>query len=183
MNNIWFTISGKGQLIDLIKDFACTNDSIIDLGSGDGCMTYRLRSKGYKYVIPVDVVDKSKCVHPQIYNGIDIPFVQSDIVICAFVLHHVSRQIELLKEIRRVTKKYFLLFEDIPETKYELELARRHSGSHWGECVHCFHNAREWKKIMSDIGFSLIYFESVHILPFADTPLWYPQRRGFFVFK
>ena len=66
-------------------------------------------------------MDKSICHHPIIYNGRKIPLKDHsiDLVIVAFVLHHVNHQLELLKEIFRVSKKYVLIIEDTPSNSLQ----------------------------------------------------------------
>jgi 2-polyprenyl-3-methyl-5-hydroxy-6-metoxy-1,4-benzoquinol methylase len=112
--------------VSKIVNYLKFDDKILDLGSGDGCTGSKLESFGFQ-VFPIDVVMKNKvhCLKPQIYDGKIIPYPSKyfDVTICAFVLHHVPIQIELLKEIRRVTKRYLLLFEDTqklnPTTLYQ----------------------------------------------------------------
>jgi len=51
-------------------------------------------------IINMDVVNKSKCNKPIIYDGYKIPLKDKsvNVTVCAFVLHHVKNQIELLKK-------------------------------------------------------------------------------------
>ena len=160
-------------------------DKILDVGSGDGCITSEIVNRGYN-VRAIDVVDKGKCFIPETFDGKTIPFndKEFDVGIVSFVLHHVDDQIDMLRELRRVCKRVLIL-EDIPGKNWlDKFLISEHSRSDWGGGnVGNFHSLHEWEQIFADIGLRTVHVEKVNRLyyPFSDRPWFYPINRAFMV--
>lgn len=170
---------------DRIKPYINKEDGILDFGSGDGCLTKYLIDQGYKNTVGIDVVSKGKCMDTVLYDGRTIPYPDKyfDVAICAFVLHHTSDQELLLKEIGRVTKKYILIFEDIPENMIDKYMVSQHALSEWGRCNECFHTNDEWKNIFKRFGMKLIGHERISRweFPFSNQPWIYCVPASLFI--
>ena len=175
----FFRNNGSNLRIGRIKQFIQPNDIVLDLGCGSCCLGTQL--SGVK-VINMDIVNKSKCGAPIIYDGHKIPLPNKsvDISICAFVLHHTNNQIELLSELSRVTKRVILIFEDTPEYKIDDLFTNFHGGSHWGKGS--FHCNETWEKIFNRLGMKVILNDRIgRIYPFSDRPWFYPVPKRMYV--
>lgn len=160
----------------MVKKYANDAVTILDLGCGSCCTTKKLRESGRK-ITSLDVVDKGVCVRPQLYDGHTIPFPDNtfDLGICAFVLHHTEKQLEILKELKR-TCNLVLVLEDTPKTKSEWKYALKHSKSDWGACAKCFRNTSSWEMIFQQLNFKILAKEMISkwTCPFSKKPFFYP---------
>ena len=90
-------------------------DSVLDVGCGAGRFGDAIAKRFSAKVAGVDVVDYVDAPIPvQIYDGDEIPFADDsfDVVVLAFMLHHVQDQDKLLKEAVRVSRDRVIVFED-----------------------------------------------------------------------
>jgi ubiquinone/menaquinone biosynthesis C-methylase UbiE len=153
--------------------------TILDLGCGDCC-----RSVKNKEITYIDIVNKSKCNKPIIYDGSKIPLPDKsiDIVIVSFVLHHVNDQDKLIKEIFRVARKYVLINEDTPSNGIQSYFNRLHAGyGEWGTNYNGFHSLKWWYNKLSSYGKVLV--NSIYVLPvMRNFPfIYYTDRTSFLV--
>lgn len=89
--------------------------SILDVGAGSGIFSKRVSEEFNANVIGVDIIDyKDEDIDVHLFDGKKIPFDDNsfDIVFAAFVLHHDKRHAPLLKEMRRVSRKTIIVYED-----------------------------------------------------------------------
>lgn len=184
----WYGRSRK-RIFERIHRHLKPSDRILDVGSGDGCLVSLLRQHGFNCQ-GLDVVKRFTCAEPILFDGVLIPFQDAtfDVVLCNFVLHHVAskdHQLALLQEMRRISRRLVIIFEDTPENALDWELADMHAQSDWGSCRACFHTATEWKRLLSGAGFVLRAEEVMqiprHEYPFAATPWFYPLVKTGFV--
>lgn len=179
---VHFYFNYSNLRIERIKKFTKPGDYILDLGCGDCCLTSKINNVN---IINVDVVDKSKCSKPILYNGrrIPLPDKSVDVSICAFVLHHTNNQAELLLELKRVTKRVILIFEDTPEYKIDDVLVNIHGDSHWGKGS--FHSNEKWEKIFNHLGMNILVNDKIGRLtfPFSGRPWLYPVQKRMYVLK
>ncbi len=108
------------QRIDYIKKFIDISEmeNIFDLGCGSGFSTFLLDKEVPGKVIGGDRSMQMLSFHPmkdKIINldAYKLPFKdeQFDLVNIWEVLHHIENPVDILSEIRRVTKKYIVIFE------------------------------------------------------------------------
>ncbi len=99
------------------------SEKIIDIGSGNGMITYTLKTKGYQ-VTPLDVANLSivPTVETVVYDGQKMPFENQtfDTALLLTVLHHCPDPIIVLKEAQRIAKQ-LIIIEDVysnPIQKY-----------------------------------------------------------------
>lgn len=172
-----FYYNYKVKRVNRVRDYVKNGDKILDLGSGKSCLKKNLRKD--VEVISIDVKDFGKCDHPIIYDGKNIPLADKsvDVSVCSFVLHHTNNQIQILNELKRVTKRLVIIMEDIPENSFDRYLTIQHSKSHWGTCAECFKTETEWIDILEK------YFKVDKVIiprfefPFSQKPLIYPIKR------
>jgi SAM-dependent methyltransferase len=102
--------------IDFIRAHAPLTGSILDLGCGNGIFTQRLSVEG----AIVTGLDLSPYLLNQNPHGVLtcgdatlLPFADAsfDLVFEANLLHHVSDESEVIREMHRVTRKYVVLLE------------------------------------------------------------------------
>lgn len=88
---------------------------VLDVGAGSGTFLKRVTSAFDAKVIGVDIIDyQEDDVDIQLFDGKKLPFDDDsfDVVFAAFVLHHDKRHASLVKEMRRVSKKVIVVYED-----------------------------------------------------------------------
>jgi SAM-dependent methyltransferase len=157
--------------------------TVLDLGSGSGCISLALKQRGYK-VTPADIVMKGTCMKPEVIlqDGKPLPFPDNsfDVCICAFMLHHARTQMDILKEIKRVCRIAFV-YEDTPSTDIQWKYAQKHAQSDWGHGY--FHDTDAWKKIFRKHGFRLLQCVPMGNLtcPFARKPWYYPVDKTLYI--
>ncbi len=91
-------------------------DKVLDIGCGNGHFGHAVEDHYKAKVSGVDVVDYAQAEIPTaLYDGKTIPHADNtfDVVILAFMLHHVKHQKELLAEAIRVSKGHVIIFEDV----------------------------------------------------------------------
>ena len=93
-------------------------ESLLDMGCGNGFSTFYLAKRVPGYVVGGDYSQKMLLYHPMKGRVINLdayhlPFKdnQFDLVNIWEVLHHLENPASVLNEIRRVTKKYVVIFE------------------------------------------------------------------------
>ena len=157
------------------------SDKILDVGCADCCLTKRLQTMGYE-ITGLDVVNEGKFFQPTIYDGGRFPFPDNsfDVIICAFVLHHIPNYLETLEEIQRVTRKSVLIFEDTPKNQFDWKLANLHESSKWGRGN--FHQEKEWVDIFK-ANFSSVNAQPISRFefPFSKQPFFYPMPANLFI--
>jgi ubiquinone/menaquinone biosynthesis C-methylase UbiE len=115
-----------------LEKYLSKNDSILDVGTGNGLVAKLIREKIGARVTGIDVIDINHAPDKTIiFNGHEIPFGDNSfsVSICPFVLHHAANQEKLLEETRRVTQSAIIILEDIPQTFYDKILGFLHKFS------------------------------------------------------
>ena len=117
--------------VSLIAPHLEPGDSILDVGCGSGYVTAALAELGHE-VWGVDIVDTRKTEHPlfKLYDGltIDFPDRRFDVVVLAFVLHHVPNELKprLVDEARRLCRRTLVVLEDTPRNRIDRFFSNRH---------------------------------------------------------
>lgn len=100
----------------------CT--SLLDLGCGDMILTEHIHKRSDLAVTGIDTVNSNLSHLPlTIYNGDTIPFPDKsfDATMVAYVLHHCIDIPSVLREMKRVTSKKLIIFEEV----YRSDASRR----------------------------------------------------------
>ncbi|WP_299755816.1 class I SAM-dependent methyltransferase [uncultured Pontibacter sp.] len=89
---------------------------ILDIPSGAGAFTQRLKDHGYKNILSVDVVNGLQIEHDQFMQGDmtkPLPMAENsvDVVVCIDGIEHISKQFDFTKEVHRILKPggYFIV--------------------------------------------------------------------------
>ena len=90
-------------------------DKVLDVGCGNGQFAHALGKRFSAHVEGVDVVDYVNApITVDIYDGVSLPFEdnQFDVIVLAFMLHHVANQEALFAEVMRCSSDRIIVFED-----------------------------------------------------------------------
>jgi SAM-dependent methyltransferase len=107
------------------------------------------------------------------YDGHHIPFEDNyfHTTLVMFVLHHVPHQLELLQEIKRVTRHKIIVIEDIIDESKCVVLATLLTKLHYlffeqsMDTIQYQHNRDEWLNILGKTG-------KVHTHPIESSPYY-----------
>jgi SAM-dependent methyltransferase len=118
--------SGEAREIDYrinqMKGAIKKGDFVLDIGCGSGRFCLAIQTKIGARVMGVDVIDYASAPVPiEIYDGAKLPFPDNhfDVVIMAFMLHHVENQDILFSEAVRCSKSRLIVFEDAYQTYWQ----------------------------------------------------------------
>lgn len=107
----------KKGLANLISPLCADNSHILDIGCDDGVLSQILIKKNHSLaIVGIDIQGNRPAKIPRkIYDGKRIPYQdkQFDITMAVDVLHHTRDIGSLLKEMKRVTKKYIIIKDQV----------------------------------------------------------------------
>jgi len=173
-----------------IARHAGSSSSLLDVGCGDMVITRYINdiSPGKK-VMGVDVVDYRQTNMPfLLYDGNSLPFADEsfDTVYAIFVLHHCTDEVQVLKEMLRVSKVNVIIIEDIFDSvlgKYITYLndwvGNRMESADIPIPFH-FHSDAQWKDIFDLLRSRVDYEKRVYQLPF---PVNFTRQKLYVVSK
>lgn len=172
--------------ISLLAPHLHDGDRVLDVGCGSAWVTAALASRGHE-TWGIDIVDCRRAAldHFALYDGvtIDFPDASFDVVLLAFVLHHVpdDDKPRLLAEARRVCRRALLIVEDTPRTAFDRLVSRRH-GEKYRRSIGStapfgFYTQGEWEQLFARERLELI--ESRRLGRFCRDWLQ-PYARAFF---
>ncbi len=98
-----------------IGDFIKTGDRVLDVGCGNGKFGEAIAEKYTAEVRGVDVVDYADAnITIDFYDGHCLPFEDDsfDVIVMAFMLHHVKHQDEIFREALRCSRRGLIVYED-----------------------------------------------------------------------
>lgn len=101
--------------MDDIGDFISADDTLLDVGCGNGQFGEALAKKFGVTVRGVDVVNYANADIPiDLYDGVHLPFEDNsfDVIVMAMMLHHVEHQEELFDEAIRCSRRAIIIYED-----------------------------------------------------------------------
>ena len=113
-------LRGRVRDAEILRAYINPTERVLDLGSGAGMLARDLQALTGAHLTLIDTVDYHKVALPfQLYDGTRIPFPNKhfDVTLLALVLHHLPHygaQQDLLREVRRVTKRSILIIEIAP---------------------------------------------------------------------
>lgn len=167
LRNYYFRKGGRKfsekKISTFINDLA-PNETILDIGSGGGLISYLLKQKGFN-VTPLDITKGNyhPDVEPLVYNGKDMPFPEKsfDCGLLLTVLHHVENNEKLLMESARVCRKVIII-EDIYDNKFLqffTYLADSIINFLYAPCPHTNRTDAEWRRLFEENDFQLMSAE------------------------
>ncbi|NNC96142.1 MAG: methyltransferase domain-containing protein [Chitinophagales bacterium] len=164
--------------IDHVSNYIRTEESIVDIGCGNGLLTHMLREHNYN-VTPVDIEDLSysPLVKPIVYNGVLLPFendeFQTGLLIA--VLHHTKDPIELLKETSRIANDIVIL-EDVFYNrlqKWMLFLIDALINLGYSDLNFSHKTDREWKEIFTNLNLEVVEEKRIKTLLIFNQIIYY----------
>ena len=151
--------------------FLSPNETIIDIGSGNGLICFHLRKEGFQ-VTPLDVVNMpfDESVSPVVYDGETIPFDDKtfDTAMILTVLHHTDEPEVIIKEAKRIAKRVIII-EDIyknPIQKYATFAMDWLVNLGYSYNPHTNKNDAGWKKTFQEMDLELVHTSQWRVLLF-----------------
>ncbi len=186
-----FAIRKARIKLDRLQDLYRHDDSILEIGSGNGALSMLLKDGDYN-VQTVDIENKSifPSITPQLYDGNILPFNDGAFHISQMItmLHHTPEPKLMIKEAMRVSDK-LIIMEDVYSTLFQKYITWfTDSLVNWEFASHPHTNKtdREWKSLFEKLGleitevkyhpgFMLFYSQITYLL--VKRKDWEPTRR------
>lgn len=148
----------------LLADLVPAGAVVLDVGCGDGTIGYLIgQMKPTALVHGIEVAPRPSClIECRGFDGVHIPLSDASVDACLFVdvLHHTTNIAGLLREARRVTRRYVLIKDHLCEGKFDRTVL---SVMDWvgnrGRGVRLPYNYQskvQWHQILSDCGLRLV---------------------------
>ena len=180
---IYFPFNKK--MIKEMSPYIKKGDRFLDFGCGHATMSFLVsRDLGAK-TTGIDVRDVRDFKIPfKKYDGQNILFPDNhfDAVLSSYVLHHAPDAGKLLREIKRVCRRYIIIYEDTPTNHFQRVFCRLHGRFFNGffkigsKCS--FLSIEEWQKIFQKERLKLVHQKHLKLFnPFYIT------RRTLFVLE
>jgi len=163
------------KCIQLLSD-NCKSGKVLDVGCGDGAMTYMLFKKGYE-ASGVDISEKGIELAVEMHSKrqtncsfycediANLPDHTYDGLICSDVIEHVEDPQKLIKEATRVVKKGGCIVFSTPIRITEHPLDQEHLVEWFPE---------EWKELFSD--FDNVTYAKSHPVALMELMNWGKMR-------
>ena len=161
--------------------------TILDVGGGYGVKGDNIEKWNphkFKYSC-IDVTAQGRCTE---FDGEKIHHKDKsfDVVTFVYSLHHAGdASFELLREAKRVAKKYVVVLDDLTgETDHTLNFQFGHGGCQFKEDeprVCMFRSDREWREIFGFVGLRVQYAADLKELFHCEEN--YKIKRGFYVLE
>ena len=147
---------------------------ILDFGSGSSCLI----SKKFNNlnITSIDIMPSKENNYIQYDGNVKrLPFSDKsfDIVISCFVIHHIEDQVNVIKELKRISD-YVILYEDNIAEAPNNFIASNIVRSHYlflhqePDCIKYMHSPDKWEKLFSS---KIIYKENINgVLTYGFVP-------------
>jgi SAM-dependent methyltransferase len=144
--------------LSLVAPHLRPGDSVVDVGCGWGYVTAAIAAT-HPDTWGIDIVDvrRAELANFALYDGVTIGFPDRrfDVVVLAFVLHHVpnEKKPELVAEARRVCKRALVVIEDTPRNAVDRFFNRRHGEAYrksiGSDAGYGFYAQGEWEQFFA----------------------------------
>ena len=173
---------------NMCKDFKAyisLEDKVLDLGCGSGITSKQIETNFKADVLGIDVIDlRVEDVSFKKYNGEDLSFLKDnefDVTLISYVLHHTKDAEKILKQVKRVTKKYIIIYEDLNEGFLGKIYCKIHGRAfakffQKNEETGKFFTEEEWKQKLSKLGLEIVEIKNK---PYFLNPV----KRKIFIVK
>ncbi len=148
------------------KNYISEKDKVLDLGCGSGIVAKQIEKTFKSKVEGIDIIDMRVVdISLKIYNGRDLSFIpddEFDVVLISYVLHHTEDPEGILKQAKRIAKKYVIIYEDLNEGFFGKIYCYCHGRLYdlfflKNSIPAKFFTEEEWKSIFKNMGLKIIY--------------------------
>ena len=162
--------------------------TVLDAGCGNGVVSHLLRQIAPSLSIQgLEVMPRPSClIQCAVFDGVTIPLPNDSIDVCMFVdvLHHTLNIEELLKEARRVARKYILIKDHLCRNRLDRAVLKFMdwvgNRAYGVRLVYNYKTRKEWDRIFSSCGLRIASWNSR--LPLYPPPFnWLFGRRLHFL--
>ncbi len=163
LRKYYFNVAGKRFVkskLQLILPHLSSGEQILDIGSGNGLISFVLREKGF-VVTPLDIAEGQyhPYVKPILYDGKHMPFEDKSFNtgLLLTILHHTNNQEEIIKEAAR-TCKQLIIMEDVYKNsfqKYYLFFIDSLVNLFYSPCPHTNRIEAGWEKLFNELGLEI----------------------------
>ena len=164
-------------------EFLEEGDSILDVGSGNGLVSWELKQLGYN-VTPIDINSQEfdATVKPIVYDGDSIPFEDKkfDVALLLSVLHHTENPEDILKEVGRVANR-IIINEDIYDSKaqkYLTLLTDSIVNLGYSPCPRTNKNDTLWKDTFYKLNYQLLGSKYLKLLLFFKQGIYHVKTNN-----
>lgn len=159
-----FGVNYKKQVAYYIGQLCENNSSILDIGCNDGRVgDMMMKSNPSLSVKGIDIQNNNGClIEKTLYDGEKIPYPDNsfDIVMANDMLHHTTDIPKILKEMKRVSRKYIIIKDVVIYSKLShlmISFADYISNVRYGiPCTYNFPDWQTWNKYFSDLDLNII---------------------------
>ena len=151
--------------LGLVAPHLRPDDSVLDVGCGWAHVTAAIAQTNSD-TWGIDIVDvrQADLPHFALYDGVAIGFPDRrfDVVVLAFVLHHVpnAHKPRLVSEARRVCKRTLVVVEDTPRNRVDRFFNRRHGEAYRRSIGSAadfgFYSQLEWEAFFAHEGLAVV---------------------------
>lgn len=157
--------------------------SLLDVGCGNGTVTALLPAV---HKVGIDVIDPPRPVVPvRRFDGVHIPFDDNafDTIVCTFVLHHADDLPALVREMKRVARRFVILEDDVSDPVHRGSVLAMHQLMVWIDRMpyqaDAFRTTEGWRRFFTGHGLSLLKQRTVA----GVHPFWPFLRHHLFVLE
>ncbi len=170
---LFFDKTYKKGLANKISPLCADNARILDVGCDDGVLSDMLIQKNHSLTIKgIDIQAHRLAKIPRkIYDGKKIPYQdkQFDITMAVDVLHHTRDIGSLLQEMKRVTKRYIILKDQVcnnPISFLILAFSDWLTNAPFGvKCAYNFPSWNKWNDYFNQLGLRVEYASKTKGIP------------------
>ncbi len=152
----------RNRLADRLAPFLKESKKGLDIGSSSGRLDSIIEKKVNVQITGVDIyLPENPLIEVILFDGKKLPFRDDsfDFVMLVDTIHHIKHQEKILREARRVTKKFVLIKDHYFENGFDLFMLKLFDflfnapfGIH---LEYSFLNTAQWNRLFSRVGLKL----------------------------
>lgn len=159
-----------------LAELVPSGTALLDVGCGDGTIAYLIgQAKPTVSIQGLEVAPRRSCqIECGWFNGTTIPLPESSVDICLFVdvLHHTNHIERLLREARRVARRYVLIKDHLCENRFDYAVLSFMdwvgNRPHGVRLLYNYQSKGQWNRILSACGLCPVNWNEV--LPLYPPP-------------
>ncbi len=167
-------------LAELLSARIPPGSAVLDIGCGDGTIGNLLAEQGSEISIEgVEFAPRPQCgIRCRAFDGAKLPFPDWTFDVCLFVdvLHHTDDPTILLREARRVTRRFVLIKDHLSENWFDFKTLQFMdwvgNRPHGVRLPYNYQSRKEWEASFAKCGLSIAQWTSeVPLYPFPFSLL------------